>query len=309
MKKIRLLLLWALLFNNLMFNNILGAGNLDGTTKAPIYKGTKDLGWDSNVKIKKDVKNVRSSTIFLSYDLTIPAGTGLPITSDTVIDGQGHEIIFTDASSGGYILINGPAGTTLTIRNCIIKGLKNYSAGYSSIGFGNNENQKLVLNDVRLNLAGNYNFSGGMLDIKNFVKLTGTTYYFVYNSEYELTIKSDSTFFIDTRTFFTYDPALKKKKPTKGMLARLIVMEDISSRLFLNGCTLYLPLKEGLILTNGHLLIDHKTVVYGNGFVCGDYAYGMALGNGKEINDLLVDIMPGATLQIQETTLHYNNSN
>lgn len=270
-----------------------------------------NLNLDSNVKSQNGQKaNTRSPAItYLWDDLTIPAGSGIVISTDTIIDGLGHDIVFEDASAGGYIWIDGPAGTTLTIRNCTIKGLKNYTTGYGSIGFGDNEDQKLVLNQVNLHLAGNYNFSGGMLDIKNIVNLTGTTYYFAYNSEYELTIKSDSTFFIDTRTYFTYDPAIKKKKPTKGMFAKLIVMEDISSKLFLNGCTLYLPLKEGLVLTNGHLIIDHKTVVYGNGFICGDYAYGMAIGNGKEANNLLVDIMPGATFEVQEITLHYNNVN
>lgn len=363
MKKIRLFLFWALMLNNLMFNKILSAANLDVTTKIPVSQGTQykfydgdfskcfvltdrgfsvpagttvsigskepgshninmnkaekiipteNLNLGSNVKIQNGGKagtRLPPPPIYLNLDLIIPANTGIIITSDTVIDGQGHEIIFGDGNAGGFILINGPAGTTLTLRNCIITGLKNYPAGYGSILFGSNDDQKLVLNQVCTHLAGNYNFSGGMLDIKNFVNLIGTTYYFAYNSEYELTIKADSTFFIDTRTNFTYDPEIKKKKPTKGMLAKLIVMENISSRLFLNGCTIYLPLKEGLILTKGHLIIDHKTIVFGNGFICGDYAYGMALGNGKTANDLLVDIMPGANFEIQETTLHYNNSN
>jgi len=363
MKKFRLLLFCALMFNNLMLNKMLSAANLDRTTKTPVsqntqykyYDGdlakcfvltdknsvpagttvsigskessshdinknktektipTENLNLGSNVKIQNGGKSGTRLPppiyVYLNLDLIIPASTGITTTCDTVIDGQGHEIIFGDGNAGGFIFINGPVGTTLTLRNCIITGLKNYPAGYGSIVFGNNDDQKLVLNQVCVHLAGNYNFSGGMLDIKNFVSLIGTTYYFAYNSEYELTIKADSTLFIDTRTNFTYDPIIKKKKPTKGMFAKLIVMENISSRLFLNGCTIYLPLKEGLILTNGHLIVDHKTIVYGNGFICGEYAYGMALGNGKTANDLLVDIMPGANFEIQETTLHYNNSN
>lgn len=283
------------------------------TNKTGKITPAENLNLGSNAKIQSAGKTVTRSPspiyVYLNLDLIIPANTGITTTCDTVIDGQGHEISFGDGNTGGFIFINGPAGTTLTLRNCIITGLKNYPAGYGSIVFGNNDDQKLVLNQVCVHLAGNYNFSGGMLDIKNFVSLIGTTYYFAYNSEYELTIKADSTFFIDTRTNFTYDPLIKKKKPTKGMFAKLIVMEDVSSKLFLNGCTIYLPLKEGLVLTNGHLIVDHKTLVYGNGFICGEYAYGMAFGNGKEANDLLIDIMPGANFDVQETTLHYNNVN
>ncbi len=131
----------------------------------------------------------------------------------------------------------------------------------------------------------------------------------LYNSQDELTIKTDSEFFIDTRTRFTYDPLLKHKKPSGSSLAKLIVMEDCSSRLFLNGCMVYLPLSEGLVLTKGHLIVDHKTMVYGNGTVCGSFSYGMSFGNGKDGNDLLVDIMPGADLQVIDTTLRYNNVN
>lgn len=265
---------------------------------------TGDLTLGSKVTIQNGGKIYgQGNTIFLNGDLTIPAGTGFEIASDTVIDGQGHEIIFEDADSGGYIWINGPDGTTLTIRNCIIKGFKNYTDDYGSIVFGDSDNQKLVFNEVDLHLTGNYNFSGGMLDIKNYVNITGNTYKFIDNSEYEITIKSDSTLFIDTRTSFTYNPIANKKKPTKGFFAKLFIMEDKSSRLFLNGCTLELPQKEGLNLTNGHVLVDHKTIIYGN------YTNGMTFGNGKEANDLLVDIMPGATFEMQQTTLRYNNSN
>jgi hypothetical protein len=187
--------------------------------------------------------------------------------------------------------------------------LKNYTAGYGSIGFGSNTNQKLILNEVVAHMAGDYTFVGGLLDFKNFVNLTGTTYNFIYNSEYPLTIKSDSTLFIDNRTFFTYQPILTGQAGAPNANAKLLIMEDKSSKLFLNGCTLYLPLQQGLILTNGNLIVDHKTNIYGNGAISTSYAYGLAFGNGNSENDLLIDIMPGATFEIQETTLHYNNSN
>ena len=286
---------------------ISGNINLNDTGKMIL---TGDLIFGPNVKIQKGGKiDARNSTIFLNYDLTIPANTGFTITSDTVIDGQGHEIIFGDGNDGGYIWIDGPVGTTLTIRNCIITGLKNYTAGYGSIGFGSNTNQKLILNEVVAHMAGDYTFVGGLLDFKNFVNLTGTTYNFIYNSEYPLTIKSDSTLFIDNRTFFTYQPILTGQAGAPNANAKLLIMEDKSSKLFLNGCTLYLPLQQGLILTNGNLIVDHKTNIYGNGAISTSYAYGLAFGNGNSENDLLIDIMPGATFEIQETTLHYNNSN
>lgn len=266
---------------------------------------TGDLTLGSNIVIQNGgVIYGQDNTIFLNGDLTIPAGMGFYIASNTTIDGQGHDIIFED---GAYLWIDGPAGTTLTLRNCVLHGFTNYSgvySGYGSIGFGSNANQKLVLNEVVLHLAGDYNFSGGLLDIQNFVNITGTTYNFIYNSEYEYTIKSDATLVIDNRTLFTHEPIITGQAPAPNTTAQLLVMEDKSSKLFLNGCTLSLPLSQGLVLTNGNLLVDHKTNVYGNGAV-----NGLALGNSCSENDLLIDIMPGATFEIQETTLHYNNLN
>ena len=290
-----------------MLNPISGTINLNGTGGISL---DGDITLGSNITIQNGgFIDGQDNTIFLNGDLTIPAGTGFEITSNTVIDGQGHDIVFQDGSAGAYFWINGPVGTTLTLRNCAIKGLKNYSGGYGSFVFGTSDDQKLVLNGVNLYMAGNYNFSGGYLDVKNKVSLFGINYYFAYNSEYALTIKPDSTLFIDMRTVFTYDPEIKQKHPTNGMVARLVVMEDRSSQLYLNGCTIYLPLTEGLVLTKGHLIVDHKTIVYGNGVVCGNYSYGMAFGDGKAANDLMVDIMPGADLQVYEGTLHYGNSN
>ncbi len=119
----------------------------------------------------------RAAVVPLTSDLIIPAGAVITIPGDTEIDGYNHEVIFQDGAPGGRIVVAGPTGTTLTFRNCIIKGLKNYSGGTSSISFSGASGQKIVLNNSVVNLAGNYNFSDGFLDIKNSVRLRGCGYY------------------------------------------------------------------------------------------------------------------------------------
>jgi hypothetical protein len=261
--------------------------NLNGTGG---IKLTGDLTLGSNVVIQNvGLIDGQNYTIFLNGDLTIPAGMGFEILSNTVIDGQGHDIIF---ENGAYLWINGSAGTTLTLRNCTLHGL---TAG--SIYFGSSINQTLVLNEVEVHLTGNYNFSGGNLVIQNFVGMAGPGGGFTYNSIYPLTINPDSTLFLDTRTFFTYYSS-----------ANLFVLEDSSSQLYLNGCTFSLPLANGLILTKGHLIIDDKTIINGNGATSSP-KNGLYFGDGTAANDLLVDIMPGAIFEADQITLHYNNVN
>jgi len=267
------------------------SGNINLSTSGGIAL-TGDLTLGSNVVIQNGgTIDGQNHTIFLNGDLTIPANNHFDILSSTVIDGQGHDIIFED---GSYLLLDGsPVGTTLTLRNCILNGV---TAG--SIEFGSASNQTLVLNEVEVHLSGVYTFDGGNLGIQNFVGVTGPGGGIIYNSAYPLTINSDSTLFLDTRTTFTYN------SPTDS----LIVMQDSSSQLFLNGCSFYMPLADQIVLTNGHLIIDHSTQIYGNG-ATSPSTNGLYFGNGTPANDLLVDIMPGAIFEVDRTILHYNNSN
>ncbi len=239
----------------------------------------------------------QGNAIFLNGDLTIPRGKTLKIVGDTVIDGQGHELIFEDGATGagGMISIAGNAGTTLTLRNVVLKGVKNYSLS-RSIKFGSGDNQKLILNNVIMNLAGDFTFSGGGLAIYNDVVFSGA-HTFTFRTSYDCTIAKTSTLMLDLDVIFKYWPADRARNH--------IVMQDRSSRLFLNGCTLDIPRFRGLQFTNGHVIVEHKSYVKSNGSVRD--VQGVIWGDGTLEHDVLLDLMPGAALQVDDGIMTYNN--
>ena len=283
----------ANVFLNLL-TPVAGAINLNGTG-AITLEG--DMSLASNATLSAGGKiNGQGNAVLLQGNLSLSAGVTIECTSDTIIDGQGHELLLLNGAPGGQILINGPVGTTVTLRNMTLRGLKNYTGGLSGIQFGANANQKLVLENVKVHLSGPYTFDGGKLDIKGNTSIDGW-HTFEFAAPYDCTIKKDSTFFIDLRTTFKYRPS---------DLSRIrIVMEDKTSRLFLNGCTLDVPLVNGLRLSKGHLIVDHRTTFFNDNAHC--EAMGIAFGTGIPGQDLQIDIMPAAILDLESTFLAYDN--
>jgi hypothetical protein len=273
-----------------------GEINLNTTGKIVL---SSDLFLASNVTLPSGgVVDGQGNVIFLQGNLTIPRGKKLKIAGNTIIDGQGHELIFEEESTdvvGGVMSIDGPVGTSLTLRNIIIKGLKNYT-GSRSIKFGVAANQKLILDNVVVHLVGDYTFTGGKCNVCNGVIISGA-HTLNFRSSYDLTIEKNATLMLDIDVIFKYHPEDKKKTH--------VVMLDQTSILFLNGCTINTPRTQGLVLTKGHVIVDHKSYIDGNSAVRA--VQGIIFGDGTEENNVLIDIMPAASLEVNEGILTYNN--
>jgi hypothetical protein len=234
------------------------------------------------------------NTLFLGGDLTIPTGKTLAIASNTVINGCGHSLVFR---SGSILNIDGAMGTTLTLKNIILKGVKSYDSLTRSLMFGTALNQELILDNVVIHLDDDIIFSGGELTIRDMVVISGDEYAFDYQSSYDCTIESHATLFMDLETMFMYEPADKIKTH--------LVFNDISSRLFLNGATLYAPSEFGLRLTDGHMIVDYKSLLSSDG---GDRSTkGFEIGTGDESRDIKVTIAPTASLEIDGALVTYAN--
>jgi hypothetical protein len=272
------------------------AGALDlGVTGTMNLEG--DLTLASNAQIVQG-GNIQGNgnTLFLNGNLTLGAGKTITCVNNLVIDGQGHELFFSPGSPGGKLLINGAANTIVTLRNITLRGVMNYSALQRSIMFGTAANQKIVFENVKLFLENDFTFTGGMLDIKGLCAVYGWNS-FNYQASYDLTILTDSTLFVDMRATFYYSPADSSRIH--------LAMIDQTSRLFLNGGTLSIDPNIGLRLISGHLIVDHLSVVNGNGAT--SESSGLILGSGINTQDLQIDILPGANLDLQEAFLVYNN--
>lgn len=243
--------------------------------------------------------NGQGHTIFLQGDLTIPKMKQLTFTGNTIIDGQGHAILFEEFLLGGIMAIDGVVGTTLTLKNVVLKGVKNSLIGKSII-FGSASGQKLVLDNAVVNLAGSFVFDGGLVTIANDTIIRGP-YTFFYASANDCTILKDATLMFDLGTTFQYAPSDKKSTH--------VIFENRTSHLFLNGCTLSLPV-NGLKLIKGHLVIDNKVMVTGHD-VIGPQALkeadGLTFGDGSIDNMLYVDMCAAARLELGSVMLVYRN--
>ncbi|MFH0898112.1 MAG: hypothetical protein V1855_00875 [bacterium] len=236
----------------------------------------------------------RTQTIFLNGNLTIPQDKTLTCTGCVIIDGQGHQLKF---EQGAKLVIDGDPNTKVRLRNIQIKGLQDYTRSGHTIEFGSAINQTLTLDNVNLILSDNFTFDGGLLRIKNVVSIQGEYCIFRYRAPYHCKILKDSTLFIDIISGFLYSPS--DGKPNH------IVMKDVTSRLFLNGAIFAASGQTGCILKTGHMILDHNVIFRNINKTTKDY--GIIFGTGTEEEDLEIDILPGASIDIAEGFLTYRN--
>lgn len=285
---------------------VAGTINLNGTGGFAL---SGDLSLESNVRLASGgVINGQGRAIFLNGNVSVPANSVLEFSGSTIIDGRGNELILKDGAPGGQLLINGPAGTTLTLRNMTLRGLKKFSEGSFAISFGVAANQALILENVTLRLADDFFFLGGRLEIEDNVRIMGlfdqesqpelVRTSFLYFSDEDLIINRDSRLTIDASVEFDYAPLDKKNSH--------IVFRTPSSELFLNGCVVWFPGDTGLRLFKGRLLVDHRTTIASDGVL--DGALPMQIGDRYfPATNMAIDLFPGAKLEIEDATLNYQN--
>jgi hypothetical protein len=269
-------------------------GDLTLTSSAQFSSGGKIAG--------------QGNTIFLSGDLLIPAGKTLEFTSSTVIDGQGHMVYL---NAGSRLYVNGPAGTKLTLRNMMLYGVRDYS-GLPAIDFANTT-QKLTLMNMKMYLLKDFTLWAGTLDIYDSVELYGyydPAYYpllqpmlFNYYSPQDIVVHSNGTFYIDMTVGFIYNPLDSSNDHFKFI--------SPSSRLFLNGCTVFTAQDVGLVVLKGHLIVDHKTTLQSDGRDSVAFQIGNQDSTQPAPNtlDAIIDVLPGAQLEIDDALLSYRNRN
>ncbi len=268
-----------------------------------------DMTVTSNALISGGKINGQGNTIFMAGDLTIPNGKVLEFSSSTVIDGQGHMLML---GTGAQLYVNGPAGTKLTLRNMSLHGVGDY-LGVPSINFADST-QKLTFMNMKMFLIKNFTLWAGILDIYDDVKIYGyydpTAYpslqpmLFLYQSPNDIVIHSKSTLYLDMTVGFIYNPLDGSNSHLKFIAP--------SSRLYLNGATLFTSENIGLKLLKGHLVVDHNTSLQSDGrtavaFQVGDQDASTHTPNNAQ--DVIIDILPGARLQVEDAFLSYRNRN
>ena len=124
---------------------------------------------------------------------------------------------------------------------------------------------------------------------------------FYYLSSDNCTIRSNATLFIDMTVGFLYNPEDGAKNH--------MVFSGPSSELYLNGCSFYVPSDTGIHLLTGHMIVDHRANLQSDGVVRVEGATEeIQFGDGVSTSkDFIVDLLPGARLEVDDALVVYKN--
>ncbi|NHJ84795.1 MAG: hypothetical protein FK734_04990 [Asgard group archaeon] len=262
-----------------------------------------------------------NGTLFFHGNLGMPDNRNLYVLDDTIIDGQGWSLFL---SNGFQLLID--SGVTLTLRNISLKQLKgSANSGGGIVLLDNSSN--LALQNVLVDVNGTYSFDIGSLFIHGDVIINGGPYSdqtfsgtlrssFVHSSIYDipnqkpLIIDKNSMLYFDNGMTFVYD----HHSASSDLCKQQIIMTDTSSRLYINGSTLQVPVdnsqKGGLVLWRGTLMLDNR-VSFSNynldtGWVNKDEAKGITFGQPPV--DLNIYVLGGARVETYGYLNYLNQS-
>ncbi|MFA5075126.1 MAG: hypothetical protein WC436_03405 [Candidatus Babeliales bacterium] len=185
--------------------------------------------------------NGRGNVIYLDNNLNLPDNYILNITGNTIIDGNGHDLIL-----GKWSNITVDDSVTLTLRNLTLK--NTYTTYTVSPIIPYSIKSMVTFDNIEISLFDDFSFNQGKLFIHNDVDITGT-YKFSYKSTQPMLIESNSCLYFDKNSTFEFYPSCTNNS--------LFTMQDKSSILYLDGCTLQTTL-TGMILTKGQLFLDNN---------------------------------------------------
>lgn len=200
------------------------------------------------------------------------------------ITGQNHALTL---NSGGKLWIDN--NSSVTLKDVTVKGLQSGSIGFY------NPNGVIACDNVTFVLDANLSLTQGKLDIIGDCKLTGS-YAFIYQSAIPSAINTGSSLIFDKGITFSYAPVSASRN--------LITMTDTSSKLVLNGATLK-STTTGLQLTKGTLVIRDLSYISSDALVLSE---AIQFGDGTAVNDLTIEIAPGATLDLTGGYIDYYNT-
>jgi hypothetical protein len=203
----------------------------------------------------------------------------------SLLDGHNKSITLGTGNNFLSTLIS----SSLTIANANLLNVRD-----NNIRAANN-NAAIIFNNAQIYLSSDFTYSIGSMVINNDVTLRGTSI-FNYSTIMGLTIASQSKLTIDQGCTFNYAPA--------GNFRNLLSFTDSSATLFFNNASL-VATATGPRLINGTLLVDSVMQIQSS---ASSLAEGIIFGNGIPTNDLIIKLMPSATINLLSGYLHYANA-
>ena len=265
-----------------------GSINLNGSGSISL---TNDLTLASDTQfISSGNISGNNNSIILSNNLTIPDGNNLYIRSDTIIDGQGHNLIM---GTGAKLIVD--PSVTLTLKNLnwfntlTIPPIEMRAA-----------TSGLALQDTNICFDRDFSFTQGHMYIHQDVMITGSKQ-FTYASTSPMTIQPFSTLYFDIGTTFSYSPGESRAHTTDER--NLIRLYNETSNIHFNTCTINIP-DYGLQLSKGKLIFENGITFNGN-TTHNNEAHSFEWGTGVAGDDLAIEALAGARLNTNGFVYHH----
>jgi len=227
--------------------------------------------------------------VILTIDSAQPISRTWTFAGDTLLSGNNNTL---DLTTGGNIIV-APHGN-LILHDLLVTGLSANNLRCQG------DVSMLTVRDVELNLSADYSFTSGTIQYGNDVVISGS-HDFVFQSNVTSTIAHNATLYLGFDTTFNYAPLVARKD--------LLAFADAMSALYMmNGATLY-STSTGMQLTKGRLIVDTRASFYAELSTHGSSVaeIGIAIGNNNAADDLIVDILPGSVLDVDNGYLIYKN--
>lgn len=199
------------------------------------------------------------------------------------INGNGNKVYLNEDGS-----LNIASGSQLKLQNLELVGLRQNNLQCLA------DDAEVIFEDCILTITSNYVFDTGSILFKGDVVISGTSK-FTYSASCSSTIDSYSTLKVSSDSTFSYAPSISKRD--------LIYMNDNTSLLYLDGCTLH-STTTGLRLTRGKLFIENLVTLDADGSVLSE---SICFGDGIASGDLDVQLLAHANLDVYGM-LEYKNT-
>lgn len=255
---------------------IVGPGNVD-LHKHTLLLGNKDknyhgdLFWDAD----NGVIALRSK-ISLSHTWTL---SGL-----VVVNGRGNTL---SLANGGDLVIDSQA--TVVLKNIRIESVQNNNIRCVD------DTARIIVQDARWDLANNFDFSHGTLEIRKLFDIHGSATFYLKTAQ-PITIGTDATWRFYEGPTLSYAPRVAQKD--------LITFADKSSLLSLYNASIHAT-TTGMHLTRGRLKVKGNCLVKSD---ARNLFEGIWFGDGVQAdNDIDIDIFPESTLAIDGAYVVYKN--
>ncbi|MBD3273636.1 hypothetical protein GF385_04790 [Candidatus Dependentiae bacterium] len=163
-------------------------------------------------------------------------------------------------------------------------------------------NSKIIIQNAKIVLDGNFTFSIGALEFLNYVEFIGNDHKFIYESETTSTIRNNSFVCFSNNLTFSYAP--------KNDSRDLLVFEDFSSKMCLDSANFFVG-KTGISLLNGELFVNGFSTLASQdtffSYLSTGTPNGFNFGNSNYINDFALNILQNSILNLSRGSINYKN--